>query len=173
VSEFSRAFMTGRIIQINISPGGVPKRPVLEATFTPQGVVGDSWNHPNIHGGPRQAVLILGAESIEELVDRGYPLYPGALGENLTTRGLDRKQLRIGQRLRAGAEVILEITKIRVPCATIEVYGLTIGREIYDKQIKAGDPTSPRWGLSGFYAAVIRPGPVQVNDPIVIESTLA
>jgi MOSC domain-containing protein YiiM len=165
--------MTGRIIQINISPGGIPKRPVLQANLTPHGVEGDAWNHPNVHGGPRQAVLIIAAESIEELVARGYPLYPGALGENLTTRGLDRRQLRIGQRLRAGAAAILEITKLRVPCATIEVYGPMIGRDVYDKQVKAGDPTSPRWGLGGFYAAVVRPGAVQVNDPITIESTLA
>ena len=54
--------MTGRIVQINISPGGIPKRPVLEANLTPHGVEGDSWNHPGIHGGPRKAVLLLGAE---------------------------------------------------------------------------------------------------------------
>src|SRR6185295_7594021 len=107
-----------------------------------------------------------------ELTARGYPLYPGALGENLTTRGLNRTQLRLGQRLRVGA-ALLELTKIRVPCATLDVYGPTIKQEIYDKKVKAGDPTSPRWGRSGFYASVIEPGPVRVNDIIRVEATLA
>ena len=63
--------------------------------------------------------------------------------------------------------------KIRVPCATLDVYGPTIKQEIYDKRVKAGDPESPRWGMSGFYARVIEPGPVGVNDAILLESTLA
>jgi len=164
--------MTGQIVQINISRGGIPKRPVPEAIITPLGLEGDSWNHPEIHGGPRQSVLLIAAESIDDLIARGYPLYYGALGENLTTRGLDRTQLRFGQRLRAGA-ALLELTKMRVPCATIDIYGPTIKQEIYDKRVKAGDPSSPRWGLSGFYASVIEPGLVRVNDIITVEATLA
>ena len=164
--------MTGQIVQINISRGGIPKRPVPEAIITPLGLEGDSWNHPEIHGGPRQSVLLIAAESIDDLIARGYPLYYGALGENLTTRGLDRTQLRFGQRLRAGA-ALLELTKMRVPCATIDIYGPTIKQEIYDKRVKAGDYASPRWGLSGFYASVIEPGLVRVNDIITVEATLA
>jgi MOSC domain-containing protein YiiM len=160
------------ILQINISRGGVPKRPVPEVMITPLGLEGDSWAHPEIHGGPRQAVLLITAETIDELAGRGYPVYPGALGENLTTRGLDRRQLRLGQRLRAG-DALLELTKVRVPCDTLDVYGVTLGREIYDKLVKAGDPASPRWGMSGFYAAVIEPGRVRVDDIITVEATLA
>ena len=166
------AQLTGQIVQINFSHGGVPKRPVPEAILTPLGLEGDSWNHPQIHGGARQAVLLITAETIEELKARGYPVYPGALGENLTTRGLDRRQLRLGQRLRAGA-AMLEITKIRVPCDTLDVYGPTLKREIYDKQVKAGDPTTPRWGMSGFYAAVIVPGTIRIDDIITVEATFA
>ncbi len=164
--------MTGQIIQINISRGGIPKRPIPGGVITPLGLEGDSWAHPEIHGGPRQAVLLIAAEVVDELIARGYPLYYGALGENLTTRGLDRRQLRLGQRLRAGL-ALLEITKLRGPCSTLDIYGPTIKQEIYDRQVKAGDPTSPRWGMSGFYASVIEPGPVRVNDIIAVEATLA
>jgi len=159
--------MTGSIIQINISPGGIPKRPVAEAVVTPQGIAGDSWAHPEIHGGPNQAVLIITAEGIEELVAEGYPLFPGALGENLTTRGLDRRQMRVGQRYRAG-ETLLEITKLRAPCATLDVYGLGLQKAVYDAQVKAGDPSSPRWGLGGFYARVLKSGVLRPQDIIVI-----
>lgn len=164
--------MTGRILSINISPGGLPKRPVAAANLTPAGLEGDSWAHPRIHGGPEKAVLLLASETIEELARRGYPVYPGALGENLTTEGLDRRQLRIGQQLRAGG-AWLEISKVRSPCANLDVYGAAIKQEIYDQQVKAGDPSSPRWGMSGFYARVIRPGVVHTDDIISVVATLA
>ena len=164
--------MTGQIVQINISRGGLPKRPVPDGFITPFGIEGDQCAHPEIHGGPRQAVLLIASEVVDELKERGYPVYYGALGENLTTRGLDRRQLRLGQRLRVGG-ALLEITKVRVPCGSLDVYGSSIKQEIYDKRVKAGDPASPRWGMSGFYAAVIEPGPVQVQDIITVEATLA
>ena len=39
---------------------------------------------------------------------------------------------------------------------------------MYDARVQAGDPDSPRWGLSGFYASVVRPGPAQAGDPIAL-----
>jgi MOSC domain-containing protein YiiM len=159
--------MTGQIVQINISRGGIPKLPVAEAIVTPEGILGDSWAHPQYHGGPDQALLLICAEAIEELVAKGYPLYPGALGENLTTSGLDRRQLRAGQRYRIG-DVLIELTKIRVPCSTIEVYGPAIKADLYDSQVKAGDASSPRWALGGFYAAVRRTGVIRQQDIITL-----
>jgi MOSC domain-containing protein YiiM len=157
--------MTGTIVQINISPGGVPKRPVAEAEVTPEGIRGDSWAHPQFHGGPNQALLLITSEGIGQLIAQGYPVFPGALGENLTTLGLDRRQMRIGQRYRVG-EVMLEITKMRTPCATLNVYGSSIKRAIYDAQVKANNASSPRWGLAGFYARVLRGGTVRSKDII-------
>ncbi len=157
--------MTGSIVQINVSPGGIPKRPIAEAEVTPEGIRGDSWAHPLIHGGPKQAVLLITSEGIDELIAQGYPLYAGALGENLTVAGLDRRQLRIGQRYRTG-EVLLELSKIRTPCTSLDVYGPSIKQAVYDAQIQAGDVSSPRWGLSGFYARVVRAGVVRQCDII-------
>jgi MOSC domain-containing protein YiiM len=155
------------ILQINISPGGVPKRPVAEALVTPLGIGGDLHAHPAIHGGPLKALLLITSEGIEELKASGFPLYYGALGENITTRGLDRRALRIGQRWRIG-QIVVELTKVRTPCATIEIYGANIKDAIYDQEVKAGDPSSPRWGLSGFYASVVKGGPIWVGDPMVL-----
>jgi MOSC domain-containing protein YiiM len=157
--------MTGSIVQINVSPGGIPKRPIPEATVTPAGIQGDSWAHPQIHGAPNQALLLLASEAIGELVAQGFPLYPGALGENLTTLGLDRRQMRVGQRYRAGA-VTLELTKLRAPCDTLSVYGPLIQRAVYDPKVQAGDPSSPRWGLGGFYARVLNSGILRPRDII-------
>jgi MOSC domain-containing protein YiiM len=157
--------VTGTIVQINISPGGIPKRPIAEGEVTPEGIRGDSWAHPQFHGGPNQALLLITSEGIEELIARGYPLHAGSLGENLTVAGLDRREMRIGQRYRAG-EVLLELTKVRTPCSTLNIYGPSIQQAVYDRQVKAGDVSSPRWGLSGFYARVLRAGVVRPRDII-------
>ena len=164
--------MTGTILQIAISRGGIPKRLVAEGVLTPLGFDGDAHAHPAIHGGSRQAVLLITAEAIAELAARGFPVYYGALGENLTTHGIDRLLLRAGQRFRAGSAVI-ELTNVRGPCSTLDIYGPEIKGEIYDAQVDAGDFTSPRWALSGFYAAVVQPGVIRANDIITLESELA
>ena len=164
--------MTGAIAQISISRAGVPKRAVRQAVLTTLGIEGDACAHPEIHGGPRQAVLLMTAETIDQLIARGYPVFYGAMGENLTTRGIDRRMLRAGQRYRVGGAVI-ELTKIRVPCDTQDVYGPQIRAEIYDQQVEAGDITSPRWAMSGFYAAVLQPGLVQLGDEMRLESETA
>lgn len=158
--------MRGHIFSLNVSSGGVPKRPVPEAALTPLGLSGDSCAHPEIHGGPEQALLVIARETIGELTASGYALFPGALGENVTTEGLDRRQFRAGQRFRLGPEAIIELTKPRGPCRTLDVYGEGIQKAIYDKEVRQGDPASERWGMSGFYARVLQTGALRPGDPI-------
>jgi MOSC domain-containing protein YiiM len=162
--------MSAVVVQISISQGGIPKLAVPSAEVATGGIAGDAWRHPQIHGGPGQAILLITAEGIDELVAQGFPLFHGALGENITTRGLDRRSVRAGQRYRVG-EVVLEISKRRGPCQTLNVYGTGIYAAIFDPQVKAGDPASPRWGLSGFYASVVQTGRMRVGDAITILST--
>jgi len=159
-------------VQVNISPGGLPKRAIDEGFITPLGIEGDLHAHPEIHGGPRKAILIIASETVDELTARGYPLFYGAMGENLTTRGLAIRDLRIGDEIRAGG-AILEITQPRGPCSTLDVYGDTLKAMVYDRKVKERDYTSPRWGMSGFYASVLRPGPVRAGDEILVLSKLA
>jgi MOSC domain-containing protein YiiM len=154
--------MNGVVVQVNLSPGGLPKRPVPEAFLSPLGFEGDSVAHPKIHGGPEKAVLLITAEGTDALIASGYPLFYGAMGENLTTRGLDRRNLRIGMRLRAG-EAVLELTRLRGPCSSLDVYGPSIKGRIFRKGMTPSDPT---WGLSGFYASVVQTGWVRANDII-------
>ena len=97
--------MTGSILQINVSRGGLPKRAIPEAELTLLSIAGDLCAHPQFHGGPRQALLLISAEGIDELAALGFPLFHGALGENITTRGLDRRMWRVGQRWRIGPAV--------------------------------------------------------------------
>jgi MOSC domain-containing protein YiiM len=131
-----------RILQISISPGGVPKTPLARAEVGPLGIVGDGHRFRQ-HGGREKALLILASEVIVTLRAEGWPLFYGALGENLTTAGLDHRNWRAGQRFRIG-EVLLELTTPREPCRTLNPYGPGI-----QKRLRA------KWGEGGFYAAVL------------------
>ena len=157
--------MTDTVVQVSVSHGGIPKLAIPSGELTETGITGDAWRYP-FHGGRRQAILLITIEGIDELIAQGFPLFPGALGENLTTRGLDRRALRLGQHLRVGTAEI-ELTRLRGPCATLNVYGSGIQAAMYDALAAAGDPASPRWGLSGFYASVTQIGHVQAGDTIL------
>lgn len=156
----------GTVVQVNVSRGGIPKTPIPSGELTAAGITGDSWRY-RCHGGPKQAVLLITLEGIEELATQGFPLSAGALGENLTTRGLDRRALRFGQRLHVGTAVI-ELTKMRQPCATLNVYGTGIQAAMHDARVVKGDAGSPLWGLSGFYASVVQPGTVRAGDDVYV-----
>src|SRR5215471_1034570 len=164
--------MQGIIVQVNTSLGGLPKRPVPGGFIAPLGLEGDFHAHSAIHGGPRKAILLIACEVVDELKEKGYPLFYGALGENLTISGIRVHDLRIGDQLRAGG-ALLEITQPRGPCSALDIYGESLKDEIYDKRVKAQDPTSPRWGMSGFYARVLLPGAVRTDDIISLVATLA
>ena len=163
---------SGTIVQVSISQGGLPKLAIPEGFITPLGIEGDVQAHPQIHGGPRQAILIIASEVVDELTARGYPLFYGAMGENLTTRGLEIRDIRMGDQIRVGG-ALLEIAKPRGPCSALDVYGDTLKSVVYDQKVKARDHTSPRWGMSGFYASVIQPGPVRPGDVIMVVAKLA
>jgi MOSC domain-containing protein YiiM len=157
--------MSGLVVQVSISAGGVPNYAIACGDVTARGIAGDGWRHPQFHGVPNRAILLITAEGLDEIKAKGFPVYPGALGENVTTSGLDRRALRIGQRFRCGSATI-QLTELRLPCDTLSVYGKGIQAAIYDARAMQGDPSSDVWGLSGFYASVIEPGLLRPGHPI-------
>ncbi|HEX4137351.1 MAG TPA: MOSC domain-containing protein [Bryobacteraceae bacterium] len=159
--------MTGVVVQVSISAGGVPNRPIERGDVTLRGIVGDGWRHPAFHGIPKRAILLITVEGLDEIRSMGFSVYPGALGENLTTSGLDRRALRVGQRFRCGGAV-MRLTELRVPCGTLRVYGKEIGRALWDDRAMKSDPSSEVWGLSGFYASVTEPGVLFHGDSITL-----
>ena len=48
--------MTGTLVQLNVSRGGMPKEAVLQARVTKEGVEGDKQKNRKFHGGPDRAV---------------------------------------------------------------------------------------------------------------------
>jgi MOSC domain-containing protein YiiM len=158
-----------RVLQINTSEGGVPKTPIASAAVDRLGIEGDEHAHPKFHGGPRKALLLIASEVIDTLKAEGWPLFYGALGENISTLGLDHRSWRPGMRYRIGA-IAIELTTPRQPCAALNRYGRGIQARIYDQQVQVMDAQSRHWGESGFYAAVLEEGTIHVNDIIQIAS---
>jgi MOSC domain-containing protein YiiM/GNAT superfamily N-acetyltransferase len=151
----------GRVLRVNVSDGGVPKRPVDAARITRAGVEGDRQRAVTVHGGPHRAVSVLGIEAIRRIAAEGHPIAPGTAGENLTTEGFDASSLPVGTRLRIGDEVILELSAPANPCRTIRhsFRDLRFGR-----LGMAAHPADSR-----MYARVLREGTVRPGDPIHVD----
>ncbi|HWE52535.1 MAG TPA: MOSC domain-containing protein [Bryobacteraceae bacterium] len=131
------------------------------------GIEGDRHRDLIHHGGPHKAVLMIASEILDDLKARGYPVYAGALGENLTVSGMDPHAWRGGQRYRIGEDAVIELTKLRTPCSNLFKYGRYIGDELYDAQCAAGDFSAPHWAHGGFYARVITPGLLVAGDSLL------
>jgi MOSC domain-containing protein YiiM/GNAT superfamily N-acetyltransferase len=152
---------TGRVVQVNLSPGGVPKLPVAEARVGRDGLVGDAHHHDTVHGGPHRAVALLAIEAIERVRADGHPgVGPGSVGENLTTAGIELSLLDVGTRLAIGDEVVLEISGPANPCDVIK--GAFAGGKSGRISILL-HPTDSR-----MYARVLAEGAVRPDDPIRI-----
>jgi MOSC domain-containing protein YiiM/GNAT superfamily N-acetyltransferase len=109
---------TGRVLQVNVSVGGVPKLPVELAWVGRLGLEGDAHREATVHGGPHRAVCLFGIEAIERLQAEGHPVRPGGVGENLTTGGVEWSLLPIGTRARIGDSLEIELASPTNPCAT-------------------------------------------------------
>src|SRR5665213_1682660 len=103
--------MPGVLKQINRSNGGLPKLAITgPVMLTESGVEGDRQRDLRYHGGPRKAILMIASEVLDLLSPR-FPVYAGALGENLTVEGLDPHAWRAGQVYRVG-EALIELTTL-------------------------------------------------------------
>lgn len=147
----------GRIVQLSVSNGGVPKHAVETARVTPLGLEGDAHRNHEHHGGPERAVCLFAMEAILDLQAEGHPLVPGALGENVTIEGLDWSAVQPGTRLRLGDEVLLEITRYTTPCLNIRP---AFRDGDYSRVSQKRHP-----GRSRVYARVVATGTVRRGDP--------
>jgi MOSC domain-containing protein YiiM/GNAT superfamily N-acetyltransferase len=148
----------GRVLQVNISPGGVPKLPVERAWVGRLGLDGDAHHHVTVHGGPHRAVALLAIEAIERVQADGHPIEPGSVGENLTTSGIELARLAVGTRLAIGDELVLELSAPANPCDVIK------GSFRQGKSGRISILTHP--DDSRMYARVLAGGEVRPGDPI-------
>jgi MOSC domain-containing protein YiiM len=126
----------------------------------PLGLEHDAVVSTKHHGGPDQAVYVYGgADYAWWATELGDEFAPGTFGENLTISDLESAPLRIGDRLRIGNEVVLEVTAPRIPCATLAA---RMGDPKFVKRFRAA-------ARPGAYCRVIVPGVVRAGDVVALE----
>lgn len=144
---------------------GIDKHPVESIeVFEPgprygdgPGVVGDLVGDAQHHGGADKAVYAFSREELDWWEgELGRGLSDGTFGENLTTEGLDLESLLVNQRLRAGAQVVLEVSVSRTPCATFQRH---IGERAWVRRFAER-------GRPGTYLRVVVPGEIRPGDPV-------
>jgi MOSC domain-containing protein YiiM len=149
----------GRVLSVNVSAGGVPKLPVERAWVGQLGLDGDQHHNDTVHGGPLRAVCLFGIEAIRRFKAEGHPIGgPGAVGDNLTTEGVEWSEQPAGTRVRVGERLLLEIVKPAMPCET-QTHNFIDGR--FARMSIKLHPSDSR-----MYARVVEPGEARPGDPI-------
>jgi molybdopterin-guanine dinucleotide biosynthesis protein A/MOSC domain-containing protein YiiM len=144
------------LVSINISQGGIPKRPVKSAQVIVSGLAGDGHDHAK-HNTPTQAISLIDLEDLHDLAREGFPVGPGATGENLTVSGLNVDRLGPGDVLQFSGGTTLEITRVRQPCFVLDSI---------DPQLKLAIR-----GRCGVLAKVIRTGTLVPGETILLQQS--
>jgi MOSC domain-containing protein YiiM len=153
---------TGTVDAVNISDGGVPKRPVARATVTERGVTGDRQRDLRHHGGPDRALCLYSTDLIDALRAEGHAIAAGDAGENLTVRGIPWEAMVPGVRLRVG-DVEAEVTAYAHPCDNLRPYFLDAAFTRISQKLHPG------W--SRVYARVLTPGVVERGAVVTVDAT--
>jgi MOSC domain-containing protein YiiM len=106
-------------------------------------------------------VHLIHDELFAELRPAGFDIAPGALGENITTHGIDLLALPTGARLALGATAVIEITGLRNPCAQIETFRPGLLAAVLTR-----DATGTLVRKSCVMAIVLAGGEIHPGDPI-------
>ena len=110
----------------------------------------------------RQVHLVHG-ELHDELRAAGFEVAAGAMGENITTRGIDLLSLPTGTVLRIGETSLVAITGLRNPCRQIEAFQPGLQGALLDR-----DPDGSVVRKAGVMGVVVLGGPVTEGDPIEV-----
>lgn len=145
---------TGRLVAVCVSRGSIPKHSVTAVRVTSDGLVGDGHAHAK-HIRPDRAVSLFDLEILAQLKKEGFPLYPGAIGENLTVVGLHVQRFPSGTLLKIG-EVLLRLEEPRKPCYVLDAINLCLKDVIV--------------GRCGYMASVVQGGVIEPGMEMEIVS---
>jgi MOSC domain-containing protein YiiM len=106
-------------------------------------------------------VHLIPIEVLEDAAANGFPVPPGAIGENVTTRGVDLLGLAAGTVLELGADATVRVTGLRNPCVQIDDY-----RRGLLKQMLGRDEQGDVVRRAGVMAVVLTGGAVRPGDLI-------
>ncbi len=141
----SNSHVTPRVVAVCSSAGGVPKRPLLEVEVSAEGIRGDLHAHEK-HNRPDRALSLFDIEVLQQLIEEGFPLEPGSIGENLTVKGLHIQELPAGTLLGIG-DVIVRLEAPRKPCYVLDAIDPRLKEIIV--------------GRCGYMASIVRGGVIR------------
>ena len=111
-------------------------------------------------------VHLMHAELFDELIEKGFAVWPGELGENITTRGIDLLALATGTRLHLGeGGAVVEVTGLRNPCSQLDRFQKGLMAAVLDRDASGGLVRK-----AGVMAIVLAGGEVQPGDAIRVEA---
>jgi MOSC domain-containing protein YiiM len=164
-----------QVLAVCAAPEHIMSKPVLGQLqlLAGRGVAGDAHfgelvqhrsrvrrdpNQPNL-----RQVHLIHAELLDELVAAGFPVRPGLLGENITTRDVDLLGLATGSRLELAGGPVLEVTGLRNPCRQLDDLLPGLLPAVLDRA-----PDGSLIRKAGVMAVVLTGGPVQAGDAITV-----
>jgi MOSC domain-containing protein YiiM len=109
-------------------------------------------------------VHLLHEELLIELRAAGFPVDPGTVGENVTTRGLDLLGLPTGTKLQLGDTAVVEVTGLRNPCYQLDGVKDGLKNACLDR-----DDDGNLIRKAGVMAVVLAGGEVKPWDTIRVE----
>ena len=149
--DYIDASLKGEIVSCCISEEKGTTKDEVEAVE----LIKDHGIKDDAHAGAKKRqVSLLTLADIDRMREQGLELSPGDFGENLITRGIDLSEVELGDQLKIGDEVRIEITKL--------------GKECHDRcniYYQAGDCIMPR---KGVFARVLAGGKVSSGDKIEV-----
>lgn len=169
-------FSPGVVVAVSLSAVHEFRKPVQQSIrlLVGLGVEGDTHLGVTVQHRSRVAkdptrpnlrqVHLVHAELHDELRAGGFQIAPGAIGENITTRGIDLLALPQGARLHIGRAAVVGVTGLRDPCRQLNDYqpGLmaaVLGRDEQGNLVRK----------AGIMGVVLAPGEVHAGDPIRVE----
>ena len=109
-------------------------------------------------------VHLIHSELHDELIEQGFNVAPGVMGENITTKGIDLLGLPRDSMLHIGEKAVIQIIGLRNPCKQLEDYQKGLLGAVLDKT-----PDGELIRKSGVMAIVISGGIIKPNDFIKIQ----
>jgi MOSC domain-containing protein YiiM len=116
-------------------------------------------NQPNL-----RQVHLVHTELLEELRGAGFEVWPGRIGENITTSGLDLLNLPTGTRLHIGETAVVSVTGLRNPCHQLDGIQAGLMAATLDR-----DATGALVRKAGVMGVVLAGGAVRAGDVIRVE----
>lgn len=138
----------GKILAICISENKHTRKNPIKKCFVKKnyGLEGDS------HAGfDHKQVSLLARESVVKMEKEDFKLEAGVFGENLLTEGIDFSGIKVGEKIKIGQNVVLEITEkgkvCTTPCSIFRSVGFCVmpqegvfTKVLKEGEIKTGDP---------------------------------